>query len=508
MINLGATTRPIPPWPAPHSPRFSAKWPHASADLVKGAGFLMAVMLILGLFPKPSEAIPAFARKYNLSCSSCHTKPPRLNAFGEAFHMAGFQIPMTEEGEIKGKRKIGRVFMDSDFLNIFSARIHGNFVEYVSGSEPSEVNIAFPNEVEIYLSGTATQNISYFFELENKLREIEGNDQGGFESKSQFGLGKEFFLMINLRSLIADMTGRQKAMDSGHGRGIEKRGIMVMGPMLMIGKIDPSTNFSYPTNRQFVLDIPGRVDAGGLKRFGITPYAFASKFFGLRTADGAALEVTRESLYNSTGSVGADLHLMVGDIMLQAGLMQGLAAGPTDVDQKKDPYLMARLNFGGDRHLSGSFSGLVYWGNETARVPQTSPADTNTAPVDWLRFGLAGNVKYRLFDLYGAVIWDRLDDLPGQTLGVFDDEAFGYTVETDYLASDRLLLSLRYDQLNAGGFLSQRANGTVVTVQSRYYLRDNLSFYVRDSYNLKGKNSANPLQSFSNLIAFGVDLDF
>ena len=36
------------------------------------------------------------------------------------------------------------------------------------------------------------------------------------------------------------------------------------------------------------------------------------------------------------------------------------------------------------------------------------------------------------------------------------NKAFGFTVEIDYLASDRLLLSVRYDQLDAGGFITMK----------------------------------------------------
>lgn len=32
-----------------------------------------------------TEAIPAFARKYALNCTTCHTAPPQLNTFGERF---------------------------------------------------------------------------------------------------------------------------------------------------------------------------------------------------------------------------------------------------------------------------------------------------------------------------------------------------------------------------------------------------------------------------------------
>lgn len=464
----------------------------------RGCGPEVSTIVVMGIFlslllPATSEAIPAFARKYDLSCTSCHTKPPRLNAFGEAFHMAGFQIPMTAEGEIRKKRKIGRIWSETDFLNIFAIRGTGNLVEAFQGGDRADVNLTHPQEAELYLAGTFSQEISYFFELNQVTGEIEGKEGGRFEEKSGFGIGEEFFLMLNLERLFL------KGPMAHGGMG----GTMVMGPMLMVGKIDPSTNFSYPTNRQYILNVPGRIEAGGIKRLTLAPSAFASKFFGMQTGKGEPVEVTKEALYNTTGDFGLDLHVMFGRFLFQTGVMQGLKSGTADVNQKKDPYLMTRMNFGEERYLSGSFSGLVYWGNDTGRIARREGA-IETVLVDWLRYGFAANVKYRLLDLYGAFIWDRLQGLPAESRAALDEEAFGFTVEGDCLVSDALLLSVRYDQLLAGGFLSQKADGRVVTLQARHYLRDNFAFYVRGSRNLRERDE-NPLQNFRNLIALGVD---
>jgi len=97
---------------------------HAAVLLILMLGVLLPL-----IFPDAAEAIPAFARKYDMSCTSCHTKPPRLNAFGEAFHMAGYQIPQTKEGELRKKRQIGRIHSEKEFMNIFALRTTGNVKE-------------------------------------------------------------------------------------------------------------------------------------------------------------------------------------------------------------------------------------------------------------------------------------------------------------------------------------------------------------------------------------------
>jgi hypothetical protein len=47
-----------------------------------------------------SALIPAFARKYGLRCSACHTSWPELNAFGQAFRDNGYQLMNERDSPI------------------------------------------------------------------------------------------------------------------------------------------------------------------------------------------------------------------------------------------------------------------------------------------------------------------------------------------------------------------------------------------------------------------------
>ena len=38
-----------------------------------------ATLLLGYVSASPAEAVPAFARQYDLQCNVCHTRPPRLN---------------------------------------------------------------------------------------------------------------------------------------------------------------------------------------------------------------------------------------------------------------------------------------------------------------------------------------------------------------------------------------------------------------------------------------------
>src|SRR5215467_13867394 len=61
---------------------------------------ILITFIILGQNPT-AQAIPAFARKYQTSCSTCHNDFPELNDFGEAFKKRGFKFPKDDETFVK-----------------------------------------------------------------------------------------------------------------------------------------------------------------------------------------------------------------------------------------------------------------------------------------------------------------------------------------------------------------------------------------------------------------------
>src|SRR5713226_1171151 len=68
--------------------------------LVLAFGVGSFVYFILGSSSRVS-AIPAFSRKYQTSCSTCHSNFPELNDFGEAFKKNGFKFPKDDENFVK-----------------------------------------------------------------------------------------------------------------------------------------------------------------------------------------------------------------------------------------------------------------------------------------------------------------------------------------------------------------------------------------------------------------------
>src|ERR1700686_3752447 len=79
---------------------------------------VMPVLAAMGyavLAPQPAHAIPAFARKFNLKCYSCHTIPPALNKTGYMFKRLGYRMPPDEMDGSKAAPKINDLGKDIKF---------------------------------------------------------------------------------------------------------------------------------------------------------------------------------------------------------------------------------------------------------------------------------------------------------------------------------------------------------------------------------------------------------
>ena len=64
------------------------------------AALALIVVAFVGTAAR-ADAVPAFARKYQTSCQTCHAMFPKLNAFGEAFRLRGYRMPGETEDMVK-----------------------------------------------------------------------------------------------------------------------------------------------------------------------------------------------------------------------------------------------------------------------------------------------------------------------------------------------------------------------------------------------------------------------
>ena len=57
---------------------------------------LITMLIVLFLFVQTTQAVPYFARKYGMSCVTCHVQVPKLNEYGEAFIARNYRLSFDE----------------------------------------------------------------------------------------------------------------------------------------------------------------------------------------------------------------------------------------------------------------------------------------------------------------------------------------------------------------------------------------------------------------------------
>src|SRR5436853_3586057 len=270
----------------------------------------LVVGLVAFVSPGRVEAVPAFARQYDLQCNACHTRPPRLNRFGEQFHMMGFQIPSAAQpgGIVTSVREdgAGKTLIDS-----LALRIEGGLFESTVSPRETETKFAPPDEIPLFVPRPLLPELSVFVEIEGAPNAMVF-ENGRYFTRGEFGLGKEAFFMLNFGRLLG-LLGAPTMEMGGQTMVGQHGGFSMHGPMLMAGKVDPNTNFSYATNRQLIAPTELEVAHGEVERLPVVPYAFASKFFGLfKNRDEREPQlVTDQVMYNTSGAPGADFHAML-----------------------------------------------------------------------------------------------------------------------------------------------------------------------------------------------------
>ncbi|MBK7731819.1 MAG: hypothetical protein IPI37_03395 [Bacteroidales bacterium] len=121
---------------------------------------ILTVTIIMLLPYRQMSAIPAFARKYQISCQVCHTPVmPRLKAFGDDFAGDGFR--MTEYESPRHFIQTG-----DDRLSLFrelplAFRIDGHVTANFNGE--GSVDFAAPFMLKILSGGELSDRLSYYF---------------------------------------------------------------------------------------------------------------------------------------------------------------------------------------------------------------------------------------------------------------------------------------------------------------------------------------------------------
>lgn len=119
---------------------------------------LILIVFIAVLFPSSSEAIPAFARKTNMACSSCHTAWPALNAFGRQYKEHGYRFGHLEVPN----KTITKDLKWDESLPVSVMLVSRPYDKKKDG----QTKLRALHEVELMIAGPMGEKFSSFFEIE------------------------------------------------------------------------------------------------------------------------------------------------------------------------------------------------------------------------------------------------------------------------------------------------------------------------------------------------------
>jgi len=177
------------------------------------------VLIILAATASSARAVPAFARKYQTSCQTCHIVFPKLNAFGEAFRLRGYRMPSETPDLVKeppvslGAPAYKRLWPQAVWpgeisssvplaVNIKLADVNTSTLNDDGSTTSVNNDLQFPQEVNIFGAGTLGDHVSYLAEttfgenpdgsvsVELEHARLDFNSPFGPEDLFHFRMGK------------------------------------------------------------------------------------------------------------------------------------------------------------------------------------------------------------------------------------------------------------------------------------------------------------------------------
>ena len=122
--------------------------------------FMLLIAILWNIFvPASADAIPAFARRYKISCTTCHAPIPKLKPFGDEFAGNGFVIPENEKERDYVTAGDPLLWLNRDFP--IAARFDA-YAVYDSDA-PVDNDLQLPWGVKLLSGGAIYKNIGYYF---------------------------------------------------------------------------------------------------------------------------------------------------------------------------------------------------------------------------------------------------------------------------------------------------------------------------------------------------------
>ncbi|UCF39536.1 MAG: hypothetical protein JSW43_07230 [Gemmatimonadota bacterium] len=298
---------------------------------------LLVVAACLLFRDADARLIPAFARKYGVSCSLCHTVVPKLSAYGEVFAGNGFR--MAPGGPPRDTLDTGDRMLQLMKSFPLAARLDAYTQAYINGANESDLQL--PYNVKLLSGGEISSSLSYYFYFflfeRGEVGGIEDayvywNDIGGIPldgAVGQFQVSDPMFkreLRLSYQDYVvyrarvgyqpADLTYDRGVMAIGDVGRLTLAGQIVNGNGR--GEAEPDRQLDNDPHKNLF----GHVSASIVPQFRLGAMGYYGK------QNGAADE-TAPVLTNTLWMAGADATLSVGAVELNLQYLHREDDNPT-----------------------------------------------------------------------------------------------------------------------------------------------------------------------------------
>lgn len=148
-----------------------------------------AALVLAALFASadPASAIPAFARKHRISCTTCHGPFPRLKPFGEEFAGNGFRMPDPTQEPTRATHDTGDPLLELAREVPLAVRMEG----YVAAHEnaAAESDLETPWVFKLLSGGPIAPKVSYYVYFILERGDVEGLEDAYLHFSKLFGSG-------------------------------------------------------------------------------------------------------------------------------------------------------------------------------------------------------------------------------------------------------------------------------------------------------------------------------
>jgi hypothetical protein len=460
------------------------------------------------LIAPEADAIPAFSRKYQTSCSTCHLDFPKLNDFGKAFKDAGFKFPADDETYVKNPPvMLGAEASKDQFpKSIWPGEIPGmppvglrynQFFQFTGSNRNQFNSLAAPGSVpglipatdfaagffSIFTAGNFGSDIAWW--VDDDLS-VSGENGAG-------GLGDGYLKFVNIGrfmkmpkdslSLRAGQFELDLPFTLARTINLSPYDIYLQAN---IGAALPGARQQNVGNLSSFANVARGIELSGGHLYGGYHYSvavFDQNTSGIDQASNVFPSVPSATA-SANGGIGFSSDSSFKNIYARASYRFNLERDP-----KSRHDVQAAGATGPREHTYLNFGTFYMYGDSLQRLPGATVGNVNTLVTNhepYYRVGGDFSYNFRTFNVYGLYMFGHdTNNLPVDATGALIPLPLGSTSATpvgfvrgspatfsggfaqaDYLVLPWVMAIMRWDQVNSS---ADRINGLSFATNTSYF---------------------------------------